>query len=123
MANSLRMSYDNDIRDARGGDALKEIDETNFSEFIRQPVSVLIFSSPWCTSCKSISSRLEALSRNLENRVAFGICDISVSPLTPARMQVLSVPAVIVFENGKEVKRLQGPASEAALSKVLEPYR
>lgn len=101
---------------------MKEINDESFADFVRQPVTVLLFSSPWCTSCKKILSPLEGLSRRLEPRVAFGTCDISENPSAPSRLQVFSVPTVVIFKDGQEVKRFQGPVSEATLSKALEAY-
>ncbi len=101
---------------------MKEIDETNLAEFLRHQVSVLIFSSPWCTSCKKISSSLEGLARKHDDRFCLGVCDISTSPSIPSRMQVFSVPAVIIFRDGHEVERLQGSLSETAVAKALEGH-
>ena len=101
---------------------LKEIDETNFAEFLRHQVSVLIFSSPWCTSCKKISASLEGLSHKRDDRFCLGICDISTSPSIPSRMQVFSVPTMIIFKDGREVERLQGSLSERAVAKALEAH-
>ena len=101
---------------------LKEINEACLDGFLVHPVAVLIFSSPWCTSCKKLATSLEGLCRRLESRVAFGMCDISANPSNPSKMQVFSVPALIVFKEGREVRRLQGQASEAEISKALEVY-
>jgi thioredoxin 1 len=120
MANYSRIPYDNQYK--VGGSTLKEINETNFAEFLRHQVSVLVFSSPWCTSCKKMSSSLEGLSRKLEDRICLGTCDISTSPSIPSRMQVFSVPTVIIFRDGREVERLQGSLSETAMAKALEDH-
>ncbi|HPW68815.1 MAG: thioredoxin family protein [Desulfomonilia bacterium] len=123
MANCAQIPYDNQYR-AGGGilKELKEIDETNFAEFLRHQVSVLIFSSPWCTSCKKISTSLEGLLHKREDRFCLGVCDIGTSPSIPSRMQVFSVPTVIIFRDGREVGRLQGPLSETAVAKALEAH-
>ncbi len=101
---------------------MKEINDTNFAEFLRHQVSVLIFSSPWCTSCKKMSSSLEGLSRKREDRFCLGTCDISTNPSIPSRMQVFSVPTVIIFKDGHEVERIQGSLSETAMAKALEGH-
>lgn len=99
---------------------MKEITEDNYSGFIREPLAVLVFSSPWCTSCKKIASGLEAISRELEGRVAFGSCDISAHPAVASSLQVLSLPAVIVFKNGVEAKRVMGPVADSAMLRTLK---
>lgn len=100
---------------------MKEILDANYKEFIESPLSVLIFTSPWCASCKKVTSSIDRLSLELEDRVAFGICDISTNQNTPSLLQVFSVPTVIIFRNGEQVRKIQGSISEKAfLSAVKE---
>jgi thioredoxin 1 len=99
---------------------LEEINEVNFSGFISQPLAVIAFSSPWCASCKMIVSSLHTLSRELEGQVSFGTCDISAYPAIASSLQIFSLPAVIVFKNGVEAKKLVGPVTEAAMLRTLK---
>jgi thioredoxin 1 len=99
---------------------LREILEANLQEFMAQPLSVLVFTSPWCASCKKIVSSLDALSVELGDRVAFGICDISMNPNTPSLLQAFSVPTVIIFRSGEQVKKIQGSVSEKALLSAVK---
>ncbi|MFY9398701.1 MAG: thioredoxin family protein [Desulfomonilia bacterium] len=103
-----------------GSESLQEITESGLDSFIGQPLAVLLFTSPWCSACKKMYPALLSLSEKLKQRASFGIMDISKSPSASLRMQVFSVPTVIVFRAGREVKRLQGPATEAAISGALE---
>jgi thioredoxin 1 len=99
---------------------LKEITEANYSDFIQQPLAVIAFSSPWCTSCKKIVGSLGTIALTLEGRASFGTCDISSSPHVASALQVFSLPTVIVFKNGTEVKKLTGPVAESTLQRILE---
>lgn len=94
---------------------MKEINEANLQEFMAQSLSVLTFTSPWCSSCKKVASFLDTLSLELGDRASFGICDISAHPSVPSRLQAFSVPTVIIFKKGTRVKKFQGPVSEKAL--------
>lgn len=99
---------------------MKEITEENYSGFIRQPLAVIVFSSPWCTSCKKIIGSLDILSPRFDGRASFGACDISASPGVASALQVFSLPTVIVFKNGAEVKKIMGPVAESTLQRILE---
>jgi thioredoxin-like negative regulator of GroEL len=98
---------------------LREITEANFQEHIQERLSLVTFSSPWCASCKKIASSLEALSGELNTHVMFGTCDISTQPAIAANLQVFSVPAVIIFQNGHEITRFQGAVSDASILRAL----
>jgi len=99
---------------------LREIHDSNIQEFIAQPLSVLIFSSPWCAACKKIISSVHALPLEAEDRIAIGVCDISENPNTASLLQVFSVPAVIIFKNGEQIKKLQGSISEKTLTSAVK---
>lgn len=101
---------------------LREITEANFQELTQGQLAIVTFSSPWCASCKKIASSLDALSRELDNRALFGICDISTQPSIAANFQVFSVPAVIILQNGLEIKRFQGAVSDASILRALKDH-
>jgi len=99
---------------------IKEIHDGNLKEFMAQPLSVLVFTSPWCASCKKVISSIDALSLELGDRVSFGVCDISMNPNMPSLLQAFSVPTVIVFKNGEQIKKIQGSLSEKALLRMVK---
>ena len=99
---------------------MNEITEEAFPGFIGLPLAVVTFSSPWCTSCKKVVSAFDDLSRELEGRVSFGACDISAHPGVASSLQVFSLPSVIVFRNGVEVKRFTGPVTGQAMRDTLK---
>lgn len=94
-------------------------DET-FPAFIRHPLAVLSFTSPWCTVCRKIHPALDALSARHQGRIAFGTIDVSVSPDTPSRFGVLALPTIILFRSGSEVSRLSGSVSRTELERALD---
>ena len=99
---------------------MKEITEDTYGGFINQPLGVITFTSPWCTSCKKVASSLEAIRPKIEGQVSLGSCDVSVNPGIASSLQILSLPAVVIFKNGVEVKKIAGPVSEAALLRTLK---
>lgn len=99
---------------------MKEINETNFSDFVLQPLAVIAFSSPWCSSCKKIISFLPSLADQLEGRVAFGACDVSENPALASSLKIFSVPAMVIFKDGSPARTLMGPIKESALLDILK---
>jgi len=98
-----------------------EITDENFVEMVngsRAPF-MLLFTSPWCTVCKKVSSYLDALSESLDH-VRFGEVDISTSPKISSELQVLSLPTVLILKDGKELARFTGMIKEKDLIKEIE---
>ncbi|MBN1636777.1 MAG: thioredoxin family protein [Deltaproteobacteria bacterium] len=100
---------------------IHEITDQNFKEqVLNSPRTFLLeFTSPWCAACKKISVLLDTFSKNVQD-ILIGKIDISTSPKTAAELQVLSVPVVIIFKAGKEIKRLSGQISEKNLAHEVE---
>lgn len=69
-------------------------------------VLVVDFWAEWCRPCKMFSPVLDEISK--EYAVWIAKIDIDKNPIQSAKHKITSVPTTIVFENGKEVKRIVG---------------
>jgi thioredoxin 1 len=98
-----------------------EISDDNFDDFVINTESpfVLLFSSPWCETCKNVRLRMESVSEGYD-KVKFGRIDISANLKTPSEFQVLSIPSIIIFKNGEENERIVGDVSEKELKQRIE---
>ena len=98
-----------------------EISDDNFEECVRDAISpfVLLFSSPWCETCKNVRRRIGSVSE-MYNEVKFGKIDISENLKTPSEFQVLSIPSIIIFKDGEENERIVGDVSEKELKQKIE---
>ena len=98
-----------------------DISDDNFEECVKNAKSpfVLLFSSPWCETCKNVRLRIESVSE-LYNKVKFGRIDISANLKTPSEFQVLSIPMIIIFKDGEENERIVGDVSEKELKQKIE---
>lgn len=103
---------------------IQEITDQNFKEQVLDAPKTFIleFTSPWCAACKKVSVLLDTLSKNAQD-ILFGKIDISTSPQTSAELQVLSVPVVIIFKAGKEIKRFSGQVNGKNLVREVEKLK
>jgi thioredoxin 1 len=82
--------------------AVREVTAGDFEDFVlrsERPV-VVDFWAPWCRPCKAIRPHLEELAEENAGRVEFAGLDIDRYPEIAGRYEVLSIPTVILFENG-----------------------
>lgn len=93
------------------------LDNATFAEFINsadKPVLV-DFWAEWCQPCKAIAPLVDKLATDHADRILVAKLDVDANPEIAAEYQIMGIPTLLVFKNGKEVKRLRGARSEEAL--------
>lgn len=81
-------------------------DDNLDSHLQQHNVLVVDFWAEWCRPCKMFSPILDEISK--EYAVWIAKIDIDLNPIQSSKYQITSVPTTIVFENGREVKRIVG---------------
>lgn len=66
------------------------------------------FWATWCGPCRMIAPIIEELSEELEGKVVVAKLDVDQVPSIAAQYGVMSIPTMLVFENGKEANRTIG---------------
>jgi len=97
------------------------IDNSNFEESIKTHKVILIdFWAEWCRPCKMFSPILDEISN--EYSLWVGKINADENPEKTAEYNIVSLPTSIIFENGKEVKRIMGAKPKHIMVKELEQW-
>lgn len=90
-------------------------DGSNFDEIIKERVLVDFYAN-WCGPCKMLGPVLEKVSDEIK------VLKVNVddNQELARKYGVMSIPCVILFDNGKEVKRNVGFVSEAKLREFIK---
>lgn len=85
---------------------------------------VVDFYADWCVPCRQLGPEMEALSEQWEGRVRFAKLDVDRAPELAQQYGVLSIPTVLLIEEGKVKARTTGakPGSQIALELGLESH-
>ena len=98
--------------------------DDTFDETIRAaraPV-VVDFWADWCGPCKMMEPVLAELAEEQAASLVFATLNVDEEPETTRRLDVMSMPTLIVFRDGEPVKRLVGARPKAALREALAEF-
>jgi thioredoxin 1 len=92
--------------------------DATFEEMIQNhPLVVVDCWAPWCAPCHMIAPVIEEMARDYAGRILFGKLNVDENREVAMRYQIMSIPTLLVFKNGKLVDRIVG----AAPRQTLEP--
>ena len=96
---------------------IKYLEKENFDDEIATGRILVDFYATWCGPCKMLSGVLE----NVEDSIGMPILKIDVDKHEELarRFRVMSIPTVILFEDGKEVKKKIGFMNEKKVSEFI----
>lgn len=94
------------------------LDKEDFNDIISNGKVVVDFFATWCGPCKMLGPVFEKVSDEV-NDVKFVKLDVDKFNDIAREYGVMSVPTLILFENGKEVKKEIGFMSEDKLKDFI----
>lgn len=82
---------------------VKKITEAEFTENVKEGISVVDFSAEWCGPCRLLSPVLEKISEEFGNEIKFFNVDVDEAQDLAGQLGIMSIPAVYIFKDGKAV--------------------
>ncbi len=102
-------------------DILHFNDENFKTEVIESDDPVLVdFWAEWCAPCKLIGPVVEELATEYKGKVKIGKCNTEESPQAMADYGITSIPALLIFDNGKPLDMIIGAVSKDVIVEKLE---
>lgn len=101
---------------------LLEVNTDSFkSEILDSNIPVLVdFWAEWCMPCRMIAPIVEELSEDYKGRVKFVKVNVDNNTRLATDLQILSIPSLIIFKDGKEVKRIMGANPKPQIQKEID---
>jgi len=90
-------------------------------EVLESKVPVLVdFYALWCGPCMGLAPTLEKLSEEMKGKAKIVKINVDEEPELSKEFEVMSIPALFLFKNGKEISRDTGGHPLPLLKKWIE---
>jgi thioredoxin 1 len=100
---------------------IKILEKNNFEDFIKGYRFTLIeFWAPWCIHCKTMKPRIRRLSVIYKGKIAFGKIDTTKNKNILKNYNIMSIPQIIIFKNGKKISNIMGLKSIGELKNFID---
>ncbi len=96
-------------------------DENFDQEVLRAEGTVLVdFSATWCGPCKQLEPILTEIAKGYNGRAKIAKVEIDENQNLALRFKIMSVPTIIVFQNGMPKAQLNGLVPKTQIKKTLD---
>lgn len=99
---------------------LKHLTNENFDAEIAKGVVLVDFTAEWCGPCRMLAPILEQVAAEVGDKAVIGKLDTDQASDIASRFGITSIPTLILFKDGKELRRLIGLKDAATLKKLIE---
>ena len=97
------------------------ITNDNFEqEVLKSDKKVLVdFWASWCGPCRMLSPIIDEVAKSTD-KVKVGKVNVDEESELATQFAVMSIPTLILFENGKPVKQMVGAQPKSAILSMIE---
>ena len=97
-------------------------DDQGFEKTVlKSDVPVLVdFWAPWCGPCRLVAPVVEELAGEYGARLRAVKVNVDDSQEVAGRYGIMSIPSLVFFKNGQEVKRVVGALPKANIAQAID---
>ncbi len=103
-------------------DVVKELTDETFQPTIDGATTPVIvdFWAAWCGPCRTVGPIVEEIAGAHADKVTVGKLNVDDNQATAAKFGIMSIPTLILFKDGKPVKKVIGVRSKGDLEREFE---
>ncbi len=99
---------------------VEELKEKDFKIKTQKGIVLVDFWASWCHACKTVEPYLNDLAKTWDSKIKFYKINVTQNPGLSARMGVMSLPNILIIENGKVKEQVIGTTSKKAIEDKIK---
>ena len=100
-------------------DLVKKISDDDFNKSISKGIVLVDFYAEWCGACQTLAPVIEEFAQEVADKITVAKLDTEKSEKTTAKYEVTSIPTLILFKDGKELRRITGLQDMDAIHRLI----
>lgn len=102
----------------------KEVTDQNFEEeVLKSDIPVLVdFWATWCGPCRALAPTIDRIAEETAGQLKVVKVDTDQNIETATKYQIMSIPTLLLFKDGKTVEQMVGVQSQPDLMKKITPH-
>ncbi len=100
------------------------ITSRNFKDEVQNSsVPVLVdFWAEWCMPCRMVAPVLEQIAHDYDGKLKIGKINVDQEPDLASRYNIISIPTLLLFNNGEVVMKKVGAAPRASIEDMFKAF-
>lgn len=99
------------------------ITDNDFDKTIKKGITLVDFWAVWCGPCRRQGPIVEEIANEVGKKFKIGKLDVDNNKTSSNTYNVRNIPTLIIFKDGKEVKRLVGLQDKQTLLNELNAIK
>ena len=100
---------------------IKILNNKNFKTQVKSGLVMVDFWATWCGPCKMVAPTLNSIAETESEKIKVAKVNVDKEQQIAQKFKIRSIPTMVIFKNGKEVKRFTGIKSKKFLMSEVEP--
>lgn len=94
----------------------------NFDQVVGQSTILVDFWAEWCGPCKVQDPILDEVAAEMKGRMLVGKVNIDDNRTLATKYNIMSIPTMLLFSNGKKVHHFSGVQSKERILHILKKH-
>ncbi|MCX6230161.1 MAG: thioredoxin [Bacteroidetes bacterium] len=103
--------------------AVKILTDQDFDKQIKKGITLVDFWAVWCGPCRRQAPVIDEIATEVGKKFKIGKLDVDNNKVTSNTYGVRNIPTLIIFKDGKEIKRLVGLQDKQAIMDELNAIK